>query len=81
VSLAVSIRTAKPAAKPYKIGCSHGLFLLINPSGSKLWRFKYRFDGREKALTFGAYPLVALLDARMKRDAAALPHYRGIRIH
>ena len=54
--MGVSIRTAKPRAKPYKIGCGHGLFLLINPNGSKLWRFKYRFEGREKTLTFGGYP-------------------------
>lgn len=74
----VSIRTAKPAVKPYKIGCGHGLFLLVNPNGSKLWRFKYRFEGREKTLTFGAYPLVGLLDARMQRDAAKLQLLNGI---
>ncbi len=74
----VSIRAAKPAARPYKIGCGHGLFLLVNPNGSKLWRFKYRFEGREKALTFGAYPLVSLLDARMQRDAAKLQLLKGI---
>lgn len=76
--MGVSIRTAKPRAKPYKIGCGHGLFLLINPNGSKLWRFKYRFEGREKTLTFGAYPLVSLLNARMQRDAAKLQLLKGI---
>ena len=43
---------------------SHGLFLLINPGGSKLWRWRYRFDGREKLMAFGEYPIVTLSRAR-----------------
>ena len=43
-----AIRNAKPKEKPYKIGDSLGLFLLVRPSGGKLWRLKYRIDGREK---------------------------------
>jgi hypothetical protein len=47
-----------------------GLFLLINPSGSKLWRFKYRFAGKEKKLALGAYPAVSLKDARRRSEEA-----------
>jgi hypothetical protein len=47
-----------------------GLFLLVRKSGGKLWRFKYRFDGKEKLLSFGAYPEITLLNARLKREEA-----------
>ncbi len=64
------IRTAKPTEKPYKLGDGGGLFLQITPKGSKLWRLKYRFDGKEKLLSLGAYPDVPLRAARMARDDA-----------
>jgi integrase len=51
----VAVRNAKPGPKPYKMGDSHGLFLLVQPTGGKLWRFKYRVDGREKKLAIGPY--------------------------
>ena len=66
----VAIRNAKPRAKPYKMGDAFGLFVLIQPSGGKLWRFKYRFDGREKKLAIGAYPVIGLAEARRRRDQA-----------
>ncbi len=66
----MAIRNAKPRAKPYKMGDSGGLFLLIQPSGSKLWRLKYRIAGREKKLGLGTYPAISLSEARGKRDAA-----------
>lgn len=66
----IAIRNAKPRARPYKLGDSFGLFLLVQPLGSKLWRFKYRVDGREKKLSCGIYPEVSLSDARRKRDDA-----------
>jgi integrase len=62
------IRKAKPAAKPYKLYDGFGLFLLVNPSGSKLWRQRYRYLGRENLLTHGAYPLITLAKARQRRD-------------
>lgn len=65
-----SIRAAKPADKPFKLADEKGLFLLINPNGSKLFRMKYRFDGKEKVLSFGAYPDVSLKQARDRRDDA-----------
>ncbi|MFN9499583.1 MAG: tyrosine-type recombinase/integrase [Erythrobacteraceae bacterium] len=66
----VAIRNAKPRAKPYKVGDTLGLFLLVQPSGGKLWRVKYRIDGKEKKLAIGIYPQVGLAEARRRRDAA-----------
>lgn len=65
-----AIRSAKPTEKPYKLTDEKGLFLLINPNGAKWWRLKFRVDGKEKLLSFGAYPDVGLKDARNKRDEA-----------
>ncbi|MBA3004544.1 MAG: DUF4102 domain-containing protein [Desulfurivibrio sp.] len=64
------LRSIKPAAKDIKLFDGGGLFLLVTTAGGKLWRFKYRFGGREKLLTFGAYPQISLADARQKRDKA-----------
>jgi integrase len=64
------VRNAKPKSKPYKIADGEGLFLLVNPSGSKYWRLKYHFAGREKLLAFGVYPEVSLGDARERRFLA-----------
>ncbi|MBL0767770.1 integrase arm-type DNA-binding domain-containing protein [Sphingopyxis sp. DHUNG17] len=65
-----AIRNAKPKAKPFKLGDSLGLFLLVQPSGGKLWRLKYRIDGREKKLGLGTYPEISLGEARRRRDDA-----------
>lgn len=65
-----AIRNAKQSAKPFKLGDEKGLFLLVNPSGSKYWRLKYRFGGKEKSLSFGIYPDVSLKEARARRDSA-----------
>jgi integrase len=65
-----AIRKAKPVEKPYKLADSSGLYLLINPNGSKWWRFKYRVGGKEKLLALGTYPDTGLADARAKRDDA-----------
>lgn len=56
--------------KPMRVTDEKGLYLELSPAGSKLWRFKYRFDGKEKRLALGAYPEVSLKDAREKRDSA-----------
>lgn len=63
-------KTAKPKEKAYKLFDGGGLFLLVQPSGSKLWRLKYRHLGKEKLLSFGTYPTVSLADARQERDKA-----------
>jgi hypothetical protein len=56
-------KSLKPKEKPYKKADGWGLYLDIKPSGSKLWRFKYRFNGKEKLLSFGSYPIVTLTAA------------------
>lgn len=64
------IRAAKPAEKPYKLFDERGLFLLVTPTGGRLWRLRYRMAGVEKLLALGAYPDVPLKRAREKRDEA-----------
>lgn len=64
------VRNAKPRAKAYKLTDSNRLFLLVMPAGGKLWRWNYAFDGKQKSMAFGAWPLVELADARAKRDEA-----------
>lgn len=65
-----AIEKAKPREKPYKLSDGGGLSLLVEPNGSKLWRFRYRFGGKENMLAFGPFPAVTLASARDKRDAA-----------
>ena len=62
------IKNYKPKNKPYKVSDGKGLFLLINPNGSRLWRLKYRLKGKEKLLALGSYPEVSLANARKERD-------------
>ena len=66
----LAISNAKPKAKPYKLSDGAGLSLLVEKTGSRLWRFRYFFGGKEKMLSFGAYPDVPLAQARAKRDEA-----------
>ena len=63
-------KNAKPAVKSYKRFDGGGLYLEVMPNGNKLWRLKYRFMGKEKRFSLGAYPLVTLAEAREGRDAA-----------
>ncbi|MDM3050957.1 tyrosine-type recombinase/integrase [Citrobacter sp. CK183] len=64
------ISTAKPTEKPYKLSDGGGLYLLVNPNGSRYWRMKYRYAGKEKLLSIGVYPDVTLAEARDKRTEA-----------
>jgi integrase len=64
----IKIKNAKPKEKDFKMFDGGGLFLLVKPDGSKLWRCKYLFEGKEKLASFGKYPLVPLLQARILRD-------------
>ncbi len=66
----LQIKKAKPLEKPYKLSDGRGMFLLINPNGSKLWRCKYRFNGKEKTYSIGPYPEISLKIAREKREEA-----------
>lgn len=62
------VRAAKPRQKPYKLTDSHRLYLLVKPGGSKLWKWSYAYDGKQKTMHFGIYPLVSIVAARAKRD-------------
>lgn len=64
------VRNAKPRPKCYKLADTNRLFLLVAPGGGKLWRWNYVYDGKNKTMAFGAYPMVSLADARAKRDDA-----------
>jgi integrase len=64
------VRNAKPGLKPYKLTDGEGMFLLVAPTGSKYWRLRYSYGGKEKLLALGVYPVVSLMDAREKRFAA-----------
>ena len=65
-----AVRNAKPKDKPYKLADAQGLYLLVNPKGSKLWRIKYRMNGVERKLALGGYPDITLAGARTARDTA-----------
>ncbi|RTL92685.1 DUF4102 domain-containing protein [Ancylobacter aquaticus] len=65
-----AVRNAKPSAKPRKLSDGGGLHLLVTPTGSRHWRLQYRFEGKQKMVTFGSYPVVSLTEARERRDAA-----------
>ena len=65
-----AIRKAKSAGKPLRLFDSGGLYLEVSPAGGKLWRLKYRFNGKEKRLALGIYPDTSLADARDRRDDA-----------
>ncbi len=65
-----AIQTAKPKEKPYKLYDEKGLYALVTPKGGKLWRFKYRFGGKEKLLALGTYPEISLKEAHDRRDKA-----------
>ncbi len=73
-----ALRSAKPREKPFKLFDGGGLHLLVNPAGGKWWRWKYRFGGKAKLLSFGVYPDVSLKAARDKRDDARKQLAAGI---
>jgi len=60
----------EPRARSYKRSDSHALYVFITPNGSKLWRMSYRFDGKQKTLSFGSYPIVSIEEARELRTRA-----------
>src|SRR5665213_2929448 len=74
----IAVRRAKPQETAYKLSDEKGMYLLISAAGSKLWRLKYRFAGKEKTLALGIYPERSLADARVKRDDARKLIYDGI---
>ncbi|PHI30953.1 tyrosine-type recombinase/integrase [Budvicia aquatica] len=74
----LEIRHAKPKEKPYSKPDGNSLSLLIEPNGSKGWRFRYRFSGKPRMMSLGTYPIVSLTEARQKRDEAKKLVFAGI---
>lgn len=72
------IRNTKPSEKLLRLTDGKGLVLLVNPNGSRWWRFRYRFEGKANMLSLGAYPEVSLKDARERRDEARKMIWDGI---
>ena len=66
----ISVRNAKASSRPRKLSDGGGLYVLVQPTGSKLWRVAYRFAGKQKTLALGIYPTVSLEEARRHRDEA-----------
>ena len=65
-----SIRAIKPITKPQKVADGGGLYLFVTPNGTKAWRLAYRFNGRQKSLSLGLYPVVTLGEARNRCERA-----------
>jgi integrase len=72
------VRNAKSRKSNYKIFDGGGLFLMVTPTGGKLWHFKYRYNQKEKKLAFGSYPEISLAEARQRRDEARRQLAHGI---
>ena len=66
----IQVSKAKPKDSDYKLNDGFGLYLLVTPTGGKLWRFKYRFANKPKLLSFGSYPEISIAAARRKREEA-----------
>jgi integrase len=62
----MKIRSAKPRDKPYRLGDQHGLYLVVTPTGGKLWRYNYRLNQKAQTLSLGAWPIIGLSEARQK---------------
>ncbi len=71
------IRNAKPATKPTTLFDGQGLYLLIQPNGSKLWRWKYRHEGKPRLIAFGQYPETSLAMARFAHQNARMELSKG----
>ncbi|MEI9688543.1 tyrosine-type recombinase/integrase [Kosakonia cowanii] len=74
----IQIKRAKPQDKPYTLNDGQGLSLLINPDGSKGWRFRFRFASKARLMSFGSYDLVSLAEAREKREIARKQVANGV---
>lgn len=72
------IRTLRPAERPYKVKDRDGLYLMVQPSGSLLWRYRFKILGKDRKMALGTYPEVSLKDARRKRDEARAEVVDGI---
>lgn len=76
-----AIRHARPLGKAYRLSDCHGLYIQVNPSGSKLWYLKFRFGNKENRMALGPYPLISLALAREKQaDNRALLGHEWLRM-
>ena len=75
---ALKAKQAKSKKRDYKISDEKGLYLLVKKSGAKYWRLKYRFEGKEKLLALGVFPIVSLKEARERRDEARIAIANGL---
>jgi integrase len=73
-----AVKNFKGQEKPAKFSDGGGLFLLVTPTGSKLWRLAYRYQKKQKLLSFGAYPQISLADARVRRAEAKALLAKGV---
>ncbi|QYK39829.1 MAG: integrase arm-type DNA-binding domain-containing protein [Paracoccaceae bacterium] len=73
-----AVRNLKPREMQYKVADFDGLFVLVKPTGARLWRFKYRIGGKEKLLSIGPYPETSLAEARARRDEARSMVAKGV---
>ena len=73
-----AIRAAKPREKAYRLHDAAGLYLAVQPNGSRYWRLEYRFQGTRKLFALGVYPAVSLAEARQARDAARKGIAKGV---
>lgn len=74
----IKCKNIKSTDKTFKVSDEKGLYLEVNPNGSKYWRLKYRFAGKEKKLALGVYPEISLKEAREKRDNARKQIQEGV---
>ena len=74
----MTIKKAKPKDKQYKLADGEGMYLRVYPNGSKYWQLKYRFEGKQKTLSFGVWPEVGIIEAREKRFEARKKIKQGI---
>ncbi|OLL30123.1 integrase [Burkholderia sp. SRS-W-2-2016] len=72
------VRNAAPKAAPYRLGDAAGMYLEVSTAGSKYWRLRYRFAGKQKTLALGVYPQTTLKQARERRDAARQQLGKGV---
>lgn len=75
------VKAAKPTDRDWKLSDGGGLFLLVKPTGGKLWRWKYRLQGKENLFAIGGFPQVGLAEARAAREKARVLVKQGIGIH
>ncbi len=73
----VKIRSAKPKASDYRLADAAGLYLFVTPSGGKLWRWNYRYDGKQKTMSLGKFPDISLADARSAHQTARMDLAKG----